>query len=484
MTTGIVSYGTYLPHYRLNSGELAAAHATAPPRAKRVVASFDEDSNTMAVAAARAALATSGPAPSSVYLATTSPVYADKTNAVIVHAALGLEPDVFAADVGGSARGSIAAFKAAAGSGGLAVLADVRTGRPGSADESGGGDGAAAFVFAGNDYDGDVLAELLAEASVSEEILDRWRRPGQAGGDQWEERFGLEVYLPLINAAAASALERAGLEQADHVVLVSPNTAITKRAGKILKARLSAGGSPIGHAGAADPGLALAAVLDVAGPGETVLVLSAADGCDALVFRTTPQLPLRRQAVPVTEQLATGTDIAYPKYLSWRGLLATEPPRRPDPQRPAGPPSARARRWKYAFEGSRCRNCEFLHLPPARICKRCGSLDRMEATVLSAGAGTGKIATYTVDRLAFSPSPPMINAVIDFDGGGRYTMEVADAGQDQLTVGTRVALTFRSLFVAGGVSNYFWKVRPLPPEEAPPEKFRDAVGQNYVGEPK
>ena len=73
----------------------------------------------------------------------------------------------------------------------------------------------------------------------------------------------------------------------------------------------------------------------------------------------------------------------------------------------------------------------------------------------------GVVATYTVDRLAFSPSPPMIDAVVDFDDGGRYTLEVADAVPEDVGIGTRVELTFRKLYTTGGVHNYFWKVRPI-----------------------
>jgi uncharacterized OB-fold protein len=83
----------------------------------------------------------------------------------------------------------------------------------------------------------------------------------------------------------------------------------------------------------------------------------------------------------------------------------------------------------------------------------------MERAALSDKRGT--VATYTVDRLAFSPSPPMIDAVVDFDGGGRYTLEVTDAAPDEVDIGTRLELTFRRLYTAGGVHNYFWKVRPV-----------------------
>ena len=148
----------------------------------------------------------------------------------------------------------------------------------------------------------------------------------------------------------------------------------------------------------------------------------------------------------------------YATYLSWRGLLEREPPRRPEPLRPAGPPSARSEAWKFAFVGSRCRECERVHVPPARVCSQCGAVDEMDRQPLA--DKTGKVATYTVDRLAYSPSPPMIDAVVDFEGGGRYTLEITDASPEEVDIVVEVEMTFRRLFTAEGVHNYFWKARP------------------------
>lgn len=86
-------------------------------------------------------------------------------------------------------------------------------------------------------------------------------------------------------------------------------------------------------------------------------------------------------------------------------------------------------------------------------------MDRMTAESLAGLPGA--VATYTVDRLAFSPAPPVVDAVVDFDDGGRYTFEVADADAADLEVGARVETVFRRLNTAGGVHNYFWKVRVL-----------------------
>jgi 3-hydroxy-3-methylglutaryl CoA synthase/uncharacterized OB-fold protein len=457
--TSLLSYGAYLPSGRVDRAEVGATLGSGGGRGERVVASFDEDSTTMGVAAAQAALSmlSSAGAPADLYFATTSPAYLDKTNAAAIHAALGLGSLGFAGDLAGSARSGVAALRSAAALGGIAVLADVRTGQPGSADELGGGDAAAAFVFGyGDDGDGGI-ADIVGQASRTAEVLDRWRLPARAVADVWEERFGYEQYAPLIREAAAAALAGAQLEQADHVVLVSPNSAVPKRGKSLVVGCRSTTFSPVGHAGAADAGVALAAVLDHAEPGQTILVLSAADGCDAVVFRTTAELPGRRQPVSVQAQLKAGRPVPYASYLTWRGLLEREPPRRPEPDRPAAPPSARAADWKFSFTGSACTACGFVHLPPARVCHHCGAVDQMTP---AARAGTlGTVATFTVDRLAYSPAPPLVDAVINFDGGGRYALEVADADPDLLAVGSRVELVFRRLFTAGGVHNYFWKAK-------------------------
>ena len=449
---GITAYATYVPRHRLGHDELGGELGTRGGAARRVIASYDEDSTTMGVEAARRVAAGNRAAPDSIYFATTTPPYLDKANAAAIHAALDLGHEGFAADLAGSPRSAVAALRAAAGTGGLAVMADMRTGLPTSSDERDGADGAAAFA-----YGPDAAVEIVSRSATTAEFLDRWRHPGAIAGRQWEERFGLEAYRPLIRGAVGRALADAGLERTDHIVISSSHARAAATAAKELGA--AAGPDGLGYAGAADLGLRLAATLDRAHPGETVLSVSAADGCDAAVLRVNERIADARRGPTVAEQLEGGREVTYATYLMWRGLLEREPPRRPDPERPAGPPAARAEAWKFAFVGSRCRECGHVHVPPRRVCVGCGAVDRMERAPLADRQGT--VATYTVDRLAFSPSPPMIDAVVDFDGGGRYTLEVADAAPDEVDIGTRLELTFRRLYTTGGIHNYFWKVRPI-----------------------
>ena len=76
----------------------------------------------------------------------------------------------------------------------------------------------------------------------------------------------------------------------------------------------------------------------------------------------------------------------------------------------------------------------------------------------------GRIATFTVDRLAFSLSPPVVAVVVDFDGGGRIRCEMTDVDPATVAIGDRVEMTFRKISTANGIHNYFWKARPAQGE--------------------
>ncbi|MCZ4516137.1 hydroxymethylglutaryl-CoA synthase, partial [Streptomyces sp. ActVer] len=137
---GLIAYGAYVPYHRLARTDVAAVLGTKAGKGTRAVAGYDEDTTSMAVEAARGALALDGLRPriGQLFLATAAPAYLDKTNATAVHAALGLDEHVLAADMAGSVRSGLGALVTAARSPipTLAVLSDLRTGLPGSSDEA------------------------------------------------------------------------------------------------------------------------------------------------------------------------------------------------------------------------------------------------------------------------------------------------------------------------------------------------------------
>jgi hydroxymethylglutaryl-CoA synthase len=465
---GIVSYGVYLPYWRLQRAAIAAALGSGTGTGTRRVASYDEDTTSMGVEAARIALrqAPDGGAPADVVFATTTPAYADKTNATAIHAALALPSHVGAYDLVGAVRSNVAACTFADRTGGLAVLADIRTGLPGGADETAGGDAAVALLFG----DGPAaLTETIGGASATGEFLDRWRQPGEPSSRQWEERFGEHAYAPLVDEAVPAALKSAGIGagDVDHAIVTGQHqravNAARRRAGFRTEAIVDDLTASIGNTGAAHAVLLLADVLDRAEPGQKIAVVQLADGVDVWIMQTTSALAGYRRAATVRQRMEAGRDdLTYAQFLTWRGFLTREPPRRPEPEAPAAPPSLRTEQWKYGFVGSRDET-GFVHLPPARVSMGTGEVDHMEPVRMADVPAT--IATFTVDRLAYSLSPPIVAAVIDFDGGGRFQCELTDVDPGKVAIGDRVEMTFRRLFTARGVHNYFWKARPVESQE-------------------
>ncbi|HRW36647.1 MAG: OB-fold domain-containing protein [Acidimicrobiales bacterium] len=470
---GIISYGTYLPHRRLDRSTIAAVAGTGGGKGTRTVASYDEDTTTMAVEAARRTLRPTPARPDALWFSTVAPAYVDKANATAVHAALLLPTEAIAADLGGSVRSGIAALRLALGGSGtqLVVSADIRTGLPGSADEAAGGDAAAALLV-GDDGDAPVIAELVGAGSATDEFLDRWRTPGDDRSKQWEEKFGETRYVPVALAALAAALADAGIDadRVDALVVAGLHgracKAVAKRSGVDGAKVVDDLAATVGNPGAAQPGLLLASALDTAAPGQVIVLLTLSDGADALVFRTTDAIASFEPALSVAEQAAAGAPLPYGKFLAWRGHLTPEPPRRPEPARPSASAAARSEDWKYGFVGAKDRATGAIHLPPSRVSMEGGAVDDMEPIPMADVAGT--IATYTIDKLVYSPSPPVVFAIVDFDGGGRAPIELTDVDPAAVRIGDRVEMTFRRLFTSDGIHNYFWKARPVaaPAKEA------------------
>lgn len=464
---GIIATGCHVPHRRLDRADVAAFFGKGGGRGTRAVASFDEDTTSMGAEAARAAVASCREvAVDSLWFATASPAYLEKTNAAAIHAVLRLSSSVPALDFGGAHRSGIGAARAAleAGPTTLVVASDVRGGLATSADEVGGGDAAAALLI-GDDRSGSLIAEYVGGASITDEFLERWRVPGAERSRTWEERFGEVAYAPLMEQAWIAALEATGLtnDAIDRLVVTGTHARAVSRNVRRLGVeadRLIDGLTDVvGQTGTAHPLLALAAAIEGAEPGQTIALMALADGVDVVIVRTTDAIAGYRPVRPIADQLVTGAPIAYAQFLSWRGMVAVEPPNRPLPNRPSASASHRRDDWKFGFVGSRDRASGMLHLPPARVSEKGGAVDDMDPVPMADVRGT--VVSFTIDKLVYSPSPPVVFAVVDFDGGGRAPLELTDVDADEVEVGMRVEPTFRRLFTADEIHNYFWKVRPV-----------------------
>ncbi len=102
--SGIVSYGAYVPKYRIDRKLIYKAMGWLNPATfmpgEKAVANYDEDSVTMAVAAGIDCL--TGIYRSkvdAVFFATTTPPYAERQNAEIIATALDCRADIRTADI-------------------------------------------------------------------------------------------------------------------------------------------------------------------------------------------------------------------------------------------------------------------------------------------------------------------------------------------------------------------------------------------------
>ncbi len=457
-----------MPYWRLQRAEIAKAFGSGGGKGTRSVASYDQDTTTLGVEAARLALrsAPSDATPDALWFTTAEPAYLDKNNASTVHAALRLDSDVPAFDFGGALRSGVGALRVALDGKGsvLLVTSDMRSGLPTSGDESATGDGGAALLI-GDDADGAVIAEYLGAASATEEFIERWRTPGSTRSRQWEERFGEVKYGPLVEQAWNAALKATGLsaEQVSTVIVTGMHAravrGISGRLGTAKEALADDLAAAVGNTGTAHAALVLTNALETATPGQVIALVVLADGADVVLFRTTDAIASYAPVRTVASQIANAADLPYTKFLNWRGVVTVEPPRRPEPDRISASVSGRTEDWKYGFVASRDRASGELHMPPQRVSRVGDAVDDMDSAPMADVAGT--IALITIDRIAYSQSPPVVFAVVDWDGGGRLPVELCDLDASTLQMGDRVEMTFRKLFTSDEIHNYFWKARPV-----------------------
>ena len=297
---GIVSYGSYVPYRRLKRSAIAAVLGTPAGKGERAIASFDEDSVSMAVEAVRDALkaapGSSGDIQALIF-ATTTPPYAEKLSAAVIGAAAMLPAEIRASDMTGSVRAGLSALLqgADAVSGGakraLVAIGDCRLAAPEGKAEQTTGDGAVAFVLGAEN----VIAEIEASSSLTREFLDTWRAQGERFAHSWEERFTLtQAHGPMLGTVIKNVLEQAKVAPGDlsKIILDTPNPRAADEIARALKidpAKFSDSFAlTIGQTGAAHAGLMLAAALPSAKPGDRILVATVADGADAILLRVTP----------------------------------------------------------------------------------------------------------------------------------------------------------------------------------------------------
>ena len=277
---GIISFGAYIPFYRLARAEIARAWGTAPQPGEKAVASYDEDSLTMAVAAALDCV--KGVDLSTVnglYFASTTPPYKEKQSAATVATVLGLPKEAVTMDFGGSLRCGSNALKAAldavdSGSAEsiLVVAADTRLGYPLGPQEMSLGDGAGALLVGKKG----VMAEFNQFYSQYRDIQDIWRSDKDQFIRSAEDRFAMdEGYVASMIATISGLLKKSNLTPGDftRVALYSPNARQLGGVAQKLRFDPKTQVPDVLHAAVGDTGsamsiMSLIAVLEDSTPGD------------------------------------------------------------------------------------------------------------------------------------------------------------------------------------------------------------------------
>jgi hydroxymethylglutaryl-CoA synthase len=474
---GIASYGAYIPFHRLARAEIARAWGASPAPGERSVASYDEDSFTMAVAAARDCLrgmdrATVG----GIYFASTTAPYKEKQTAAAIAAVLGLPAGIATMDFSGSLRSGSNAFRAAldavaAGSAKniLVLAADNRLGYPSGPGEMNFGDGAAALLVAPTG----MVAEVTSFDTRYYEIQDVWRSDRDTFVRSAEDRFSMdEGFSDVMAHSVAEVLKKYGLAVGDvaRMALNSPNGRQLAAFAKKMKLEEKTQIADVLHPGVGDTGCALAlmslvAVLERASAGEKILLASYGNGCDVALLETTDRLgavaahPERRG---IKGHLASKRVLAnYNHYLRWRELVEVQPPARPPLEIRTPSPAAQWREvsWDLRLTGTRCRHCGTPQYPPQRVCVTCHTKDEMDPYNLQ--DVPAKVFSFSHDWVMQTLDPPVTVAFVDFEGGGRLMCDLTDRDPAAVKVGDPLEMTFRRLYYINGIYNYWWKAQPL-----------------------
>ncbi|MBM3319510.1 MAG: hydroxymethylglutaryl-CoA synthase [Candidatus Eisenbacteria bacterium] len=342
---GVIGYGAYIPRYRIRVEEIAKTWGADAPSYKRglllkekSVPAPDQDTITMSVEASRYAVRRAGIDPTrigAVYIGSESHPYAVKPSGTVLAEALGATPEAHTADFefackAGSEGMFVAMGLVRAGlvEYGLGVGADTSQGAPGDALEYSASAGAAAFLF-GTEK---VLAEVEETYTYMTDTPDFWRREHQYYPQHAGRFTGEPAYFKHTLGAAKGILKKAGATAKDFAFAVfhQPNGKFPQKVGEMLgftKQQFETGllSPTLGNTYSGASPIGLTAILDVAKPGDRILMVSYGSGAgsDAFIFRATDLLPKAQDLAPKTRPQLDENKfyLDYGTYAKFRGKI-------------------------------------------------------------------------------------------------------------------------------------------------------------------
>jgi hydroxymethylglutaryl-CoA synthase len=343
LASGIVSYGVYIPRYRIRLNEIARVWGDGDDIAESLrvfeksVPDLDEDAVTIAVEAARNAIARANVDPcriGAIYAGSESHPYAVKPTGTIVGEAICTSSAFTAADFEFACKAGTAAIQAClglVGSGfidlGMAIGSDVSQGAPGDMLEYTAAAGGAAYIIGSRD----IAAEIEGFFSFTTDTPDFWRREGMSYPEHGGRFTGEPAYFKHVTSAAQGLMERLGTKPADYdyAVFHQPNGKFPVRvaaklgfSNKQIKPGLVV--PMIGNTYSGSSMIGLAATLDVARPGERIFVTSFGSGAgsDAFSISVKDRIEdIRCGAPSVRDYIGNAQYLDYAVYAKHKGKL-------------------------------------------------------------------------------------------------------------------------------------------------------------------
>jgi hydroxymethylglutaryl-CoA synthase len=344
MNVGIVSYGAYIPRFRIKIEEIskvwgdnANSIAEGLMVFEKSVPDMDEDTITIAVEAARHAINRAGVNPErieAIFTGSESHPYAVKPTSTVVAEAIGATPNLTAADFQFACKAGTAAVQACIGmadSGmidlGMAIGSDVSQGAPGDALEYTAAAGGVAYII-GKDK---LVAKIDSTYSYTTDTPDFWRREGMPYPEHGGRFTGEPAYFKHVTSAASTLMNKMGTKPSDYnyAVFHQPNGKFPTRVAKILgfSSEQIKPGLVVPRLGNTYSGscmMGLAATLDIAKPGDKILVTAFGSGAgsDAFSISVTDRIEEIHNGAPSVEQLlANPIYIDYARYAKHKGKI-------------------------------------------------------------------------------------------------------------------------------------------------------------------
>jgi len=305
--TGIISWGCYIPRYRIKVEDIAKAHGGNPDQIKeslmineKSLPAIDEDTVTISVEAARNAIKNFKINPKdigAIYIGSESHPYAIKPTGTIVAEAIGMSNNYTTADFEFACKGGTAAIQVALGltksnmvKYALVGGSDTAQSSPGDALEYTAAAGGAVFIIGNHD----VVAEINETVSFTSDTPDFWRRQHQKYPAHGGSFTGEPAYFRHIINASTLLMEKVNTtpKDYDYAIFHQPNGKFPMNVAKILgftKEQILPGMlvSKIGNTYSGAALLGLCAVLDIAKPGQRILLTSYGSGAGSDSFDIT-----------------------------------------------------------------------------------------------------------------------------------------------------------------------------------------------------